>query len=60
MKNIIYCVLFCFGLISTSHIYGQTIDKNDLEDKIAQLIITKEIQSGSIIEFNSLSNYKIS
>jgi len=44
-------------------IYGarelRRVIQDDLEDKIAQLIITKEIQSGSIIEFNSLSNYSI-
>jgi CubicO group peptidase (beta-lactamase class C family) len=41
MKNIIYCVLFCIGLICTSNAYGQTVDKNDLEAKIDALIPTE-------------------
>jgi CubicO group peptidase (beta-lactamase class C family) len=41
MKNIIYCILFCIGLICTSNAYGQTIDKNDLEAKIDALIPTE-------------------
>jgi CubicO group peptidase (beta-lactamase class C family) len=41
MKNIIYCVLFCIGLICTSNAYGQTLDKNDLEAKIDALIPTE-------------------
>jgi CubicO group peptidase (beta-lactamase class C family) len=41
MKNIIYCLLFCIGLICTSNAYGQTIDKNNLEAKIDALIPTQ-------------------
>ena len=41
MKNIIYCLLFCVGLICTSNAYGQTLDKNNLEDKIDALIPTQ-------------------
>ena len=41
MKNIIYCLLFCIGLICTSNAYGQTLDKNDLEAKIDALIPTQ-------------------
>jgi CubicO group peptidase (beta-lactamase class C family) len=38
MKNIIYYLTFCFGLVCTSNAYGQTIDKNNLEAKIDSLI----------------------
>jgi len=41
MKNLIYCILFCVGLICTSNAYGQTLDKNDLEAKIDDLIPTQ-------------------
>lgn len=41
MKNIIYGILFCIGLICTSNAYGQTIDNNDLEAKIDALIPTQ-------------------
>ena len=41
MKNIIYCILFCVALICTSNIYGQTLDKNNLEAKIDALIPTQ-------------------
>lgn len=41
MKKIIYCLLFCVGLICTSNAYGQTLDKNDLEAKIDALIPTQ-------------------
>jgi len=41
MKNIIYCILFCVGLIGISNTYGQTLDKNNLEAKIDVLIPTQ-------------------
>jgi CubicO group peptidase (beta-lactamase class C family) len=41
MKNLIYCILSCVGLICTSNAYGQTLDKNDLEAKIDALIPTQ-------------------
>lgn len=41
MKNIIYCILFCVGLIGISNTYGQTLDKNNLEAKINALIPTQ-------------------
>jgi ATP-dependent Clp protease ATP-binding subunit ClpA len=44
-------------------VYGarelRRVIQDELEDKIAQLIIAKEIESGAIIEFNSLYGYKI-
>lgn len=41
MKNIIYCILFCVGLICTPNIFGQTLDNNNLEAKIETLIPTQ-------------------
>lgn len=41
MKNIIYCILFFFGLICTPNIFGQTLDNNNLEAKIEALIPTE-------------------
>ena len=41
MKNIIYRIFFCVGLICTSNAYSQTIDKNNLETKIDALIPTQ-------------------
>lgn len=41
MKNIIYCILFCVGLICTSNTYGQTLDENNLKTKIDALIPTQ-------------------
>ena len=41
MKNIIYYLLFCIGLICTSNTFGQTLDKNNLEAKIEALIPTQ-------------------
>lgn len=38
MKNIIYCILFCVGLIYTANVNGQVVDKNELEAKIDSLI----------------------
>ena len=38
MKSIIFCLLFCVGLICASNSHGQTLDKNNLEDKIDALI----------------------
>ena len=41
MKNIIYCLLFCVGLIYSQNTYGQVFDKNKLEVKIDALIPTE-------------------
>lgn len=41
MKNIIYCIFFCVGLICTPNIFGQTLDNNTLEAKIEALIPTQ-------------------
>mgnify|MGYP001550351382 FL=1 len=40
MKNIIYFLSFCIGLICSSNSYGQTIDTIELEAKIDSLIPT--------------------
>jgi ATP-dependent Clp protease ATP-binding subunit ClpA len=44
-------------------VYGarelRRVIQDELEDKIAQLIISKELHSGAILEFNSLTDYKI-
>jgi len=66
MKNIIYCLLFCVGLICSSNSYGQTLDRNNLENKIKALIPTQlysanEIRSGKVtLTINRLSaeNYQ--
>ncbi len=38
MRNSIYYILFCIGLIYSSNISGQVIDKNKLEVKIDALV----------------------
>jgi CubicO group peptidase (beta-lactamase class C family) len=51
MKNLVYHSLFYIGLICTTNVYAQTLDKNGLEPKIDALVPTpvKDSTPGFVI-----------
>ncbi len=59
MKNIIYYLLFCVGLICSTNTYGQTLDNNNLEAKIEALIPTQVNDSTPGLVLGVVQNGKL-